>query len=253
MRLISLISLSFLCLMMTACVDNSARRTLEADYGVASTRLAELAGTATVQSARLQTTLDYATTRVARVATRSQFLKATLVEYGTPQSVLDAFQQQVSDGAIVLPTATPLPAVTPDTPQTAPEPSNPSASPTPPPAGGTRLANPVTALDVGDDDCASGVTDRFSPDEDAIYIVATAIDVSAGMTLTSRWSLAGEERVRLDWTPDFDIAEACIWFFIDQSDTAFTPGSWSVILDINDSPVTPPVPFIINDLTDESS
>ena len=50
--------------------------------------------------------------------------------------------------------------------------------------------------------------------------------------------LPGSEQVaNYDWTPTFDINGACIWFYIDQSEVAFTPGTWRVQMALNGSPV----------------
>ncbi|RMG83880.1 MAG: hypothetical protein D6712_12385, partial [Chloroflexi bacterium] len=60
-----------------------------------------------------------------------------------------------------------------------------------------------------------------------------------------RWQYQGEEVVRFDFVPDFNIDGACIWFFIEPADAPFNPGTWSVVLDINDSPAIPPLTFVI--------
>ncbi|HEX2907185.1 MAG TPA: hypothetical protein VHO69_10020 [Phototrophicaceae bacterium] len=48
-----------------------------------------------------------------------------------------------------------------------------------------------------------------------------------------------------DFTPDFVIEQNCIWFYIDSSDTDFTPGNWTVQLEMNGQVVGEPVAFTI--------
>ena len=236
--------------MLAACNTTGNGDSLEADHMLVSTQMADLRVTGTIQAARLQITLDYAGTRVALGAAESGFIISTLEAYGTPRAALLEFQNNVGAGMIDLPTFTPRPASTPTTPVIGGNDNTdsflpPTATSAPELATGTRLENVVLAASVGSDDCASEITSRFMTDTAEIYVVASAIDVSAGTTFTSRWLRGGEQMVSFDWTPDFDIDNACIWFFIDQSDVEFTPGTWSVALDIDGVPATSPVSFTI--------
>ena len=94
------------------------------------------------------------------------------------------------------------------------------------------LSDVVTSTGVRNDDCASNPTNQFESNADSIYVVATAHNIPSGTTLVSRWRRDGSELVVLDFTPDYDIDNACIWFFIDQTDTPFTPGNWDVTLQV---------------------
>jgi hypothetical protein len=114
-----------------------------------------------------------------------------------------------------------------------------------PTSGAPALANIVTAANVGSDDCAAGVTSTFSASSDRIYVVATAFNIPPGTSIVSRWFQNGQQVISHDFTPDFDINDACIWFFIDQTDVAFTPGSWSVDLEINGVVTGPSTTFTI--------
>lgn len=91
---------------LAACAPISADANLAADHEIASTAIQAARITATVNAARLETTLSYSGTRVAFAATQSQFLKATLSGRGTDIAVLEAFQERVQRGEIALPTAT---------------------------------------------------------------------------------------------------------------------------------------------------
>ena len=111
-------------------------------------------------------------------------------------------------------------------------------------APGSEYASPSGTLSelqlgasVGADDCVASPQSSFSQaDSSSIYISAMARNKPAGVTLQSIWSYSGDERVRFDYTPDFHIQENCIWFFIEPSDTEFTPGEWRVELNVNGAP-----------------
>jgi hypothetical protein len=100
---------------------------------------------------------------------------------------------------------------------------------------------------VGADDCPIGNSRVFSSQAQAIYVVARAVNAPRGTQFTSRWLLRNEEVIRYDFVPDFDIARACIWFYIDPSEVTFTPGPWAVILQVNGQDAAPPVEFTIRE------
>jgi hypothetical protein len=106
------------------------------------------------------------------------------------------------------------------------------------------LENIVMATGVGDDDCALGTVLQFTADVPAIYVVATAYNIAPGTQLASRWRIGASEKV-FDFTPDFAIAGECIWFFVDQTDFTFVPGTWSVSLEIDGTPAAPAIQFTI--------
>ena len=111
-------------------------------------------------------------------------------------------------------------------------------------APGSAFASPSGTLSelqlgtsVGADDCVSSPQSSFSQAATtSIYISAMVRNKPPGVTLQSIWSHRGDERVRFDYTPDFHIQENCIWFFIEPSDTEFTPGEWRVELNVNGAP-----------------
>lgn len=92
------------------------------------------------------------------------------------------------------------------------------------------LTNLVMASGVGSDGCATGITSQFSSSIPELYVVATASNVPAGTRIIASWELNGQQIASYDWTPDYTITQECIWFFVDQTAFAFTPGSWRVTL-----------------------
>ena len=233
-----------LLLISAACTPESDPE-LGTQAALIGTQRAELEASATIQAARLQTTLDYSSTRVGLAATQSQLLKATLVAMGTAPAELDDFQRRFMESR-------PSPALeatqvgslslTPDRLAVTP-----LILPSSTVAAGPRLVDIAMTERVGADDCPIGNSSVFSAQAQAIYVVARAIDAPRGTVFTSRWLLRNEEVIRYDFAPDFDIARACIWFYIDPSEVRFTPGPWAVILQVNGQDAAPPVEFIIRE------
>lgn len=242
-RTVRVLLLSLVCLMsLSACEGTGVDGDLRAEHAIAGTQFSALELTATLQRARLQTTLDYSSTRVSFAATQSQFLKATLISAGTPPAVLEEFQRNF---ALTAPPTSALELSPASDNRSAPLQITPFALPSRTPSNVARLENVVTAQGVDANDCARNVTNRFRTDSPQIYVVATAIDIQRGMTISSRWLLRNEEVIRYDFAPDFDIQRACVWFFIDPTDVSFEVGEWSVALDINGQAASPLIPFTI--------
>jgi len=239
---------SLIVTLLVGCTSQGASLTLAAEHQVQGTRMFNIQTTASVQAGRVQSTQDYYTTESAFAATQSQFLKTTLIARGTPQDVLDSYQQQIESGGLSLPSRTPRPSPTfeplipptplPGLPAAAASPAvggdigAQSALTVPPPATGSRLVNLTASPAVGDDDCAQNATTTFPISTPKIYIVATAYEVASGMTLSSQWDISGQKRT-FDYVPDFAIDGACIWFYIDQSEFAFQPGEARVSVTLN--------------------
>jgi len=107
---------------------------------------------------------------------------------------------------------------------------------------------------VGQDDCALNSITQFTTETTEIYVVATASNVQPGTTITSRWQSPLSQQVTFDFVPDFYIEEGCVWFFIEPVDldataVSFTPGNWTVALEINGQAVGVPLSFTVIDLT----
>ncbi len=241
---------------LCACdASNETERILQ-ERDLAATQIIDIQTTSTVQGARIQTTLDYSGTQVSMLDSQSQFLKATLVSQGIPLDAIEALQRSMVQ-SVSLPSPTPAEE---NTLQATNDPLNPIITPfspvvvAPPPTQNSipqnstnaRLENAVTSLGVGEDDCAIDTTNRFNTSTTAIYIVATALNIPPNTRLSSRWFFGNELKATFDFTPDFAIQGACIWFFADSTDFAFETGTWSVTLDINEVPATQPIPFTID-------
>ena len=103
------------------------------------------------------------------------------------------------------------------------------------------------ATGVDSNDCAIDANPRFTPQSSAIYVVGRAFNIPARANISSIWRRSGVEVVSFSFNRDHQINDSCIWFFIDQSDTPFSPGSWSVELLVDGAPVSSPLAFQIVD------
>jgi hypothetical protein len=236
-----------LVLIAAACAGDGAQQTLEADHAALSTQISDIRASATVQADRLQITLEQAQTAVRAALVQNQNLVATLVRAGFDPASLE----QVTPVSLPTPTATLpvgfstfVPAATVDTAFSTPAVSEPL---TPMPGGDAVLYNAVMAEGVGENDCALVAVGSFAPTIETIYVVAIANNIQPGMKLSSTWFREGQQIVVHDFTPEFAINQNCIWFFIDQTDTEFLPGTYSVQLAINDQPVGPALDFVIRE------
>src|SRR4051812_41329880 len=180
-------------LLMCACSGNEGQQTLVADNAILSTQIVDLRTTATFQADQLKQTQEYIETIVPKANRLRDELASTLQAVG-----IDVTLHPVeSDSAFVLatPRATTLASgpppviivegtsLAPSTPS-APDPSSAStedlAAPT---QAQPMLFNLVTAEGVGSNDCALSAVTSFTPDTKQIYVVATAANITAGMTL----------------------------------------------------------------------
>lgn len=225
-------------LIVGACVpQNETQLTLVAQNVSLTTQIAAVRETATYESDQLQITLEYVNTLVGQAQGQGNELRATLVARGTEPANINL------SGASVPPQITPPPDMAPEDNNT--DPALPPDAPTQLPSGDTpSLINIVMSTGVGNNDCATGVTSQFTTSTNAIYVVATAQNITPGTRIDSRWQV-GAESVVYNFTPDFNINSECIWFYIDQSSVTFTPGDWQVQLDINGVAAGPAVPFSI--------
>jgi hypothetical protein len=256
-HLLSRIWLLCLALGLSACAGivgpTAPEQTLQAQNYDLSTQIFDLRQTATVEMDRIQITVEYASTEMRSVAFQRDALRATLIARGTDSGFIDVTAPDGNsdlppgiDPANLLPTPGAGDAAPPITPPGAtPPPADPNVAPTAAPATGPRLVDPVLARGVNDNDCAINSQTSFANTTPAIYVVATALDFPTGTTVTAQWSREGTVQGSYDIPFDFEINNACIWAFIDQTDFAFTPGNWSVQLLVNGSPSVGPLPFTI--------
>ena len=241
--------------LLAACGGVSpGEQTLEVQRENIATQLHGLQTTATVETERLQITLEYVETRIARAEEQRGEMLATLAERGLDINQLPSVATlparptenvapalNLDETAIL--TATPVIEITPH-----------NVTPTVPPAppvltlidsGTISLRDIVMAASVGVNDCAAQVTNRFAPTSERIYIVARAVEVSASAVISARWFRGEVELTQFDYVPGFVIEDACIWFYADQTDFEFLPGDYTVSLLLNGAPASPPIPFTI--------
>lgn len=235
-RILRMILLLGLALIAACTPQNEIELTLVAQNVALRTQIAAVYETATVSADRLQVTVEYMNTLVARAQEQRGQLQATLVaQGGNPAAMsggVDAAAAPVATSPGADPAFTPAAQITP------------AATPTPDPSTPT-LTNIVMSPGVASDDCASQPTTIFSAAlTSEIYVVATANNVTPGTNLLSRWNVAGATIVH-DFTPNFAINGNCIWFYIDQTEVQFLPGTWNVTLEVNGVPVGSPVEFVI--------
>jgi len=252
---------------MSACTGFSAEQTAIANRDAVGTQVNLLALTNTVESARLQTTVDYAVTRVSVVATQSQLLKATLVGRGTPLVDLNNMQgtamsqylavtpsptsdmalgnnmddmsddTQSLDADTIQPTA---PVLTLNAPRT-PTPfgfnnstnNTNSDIPDVAPVSGVGIQNILLGDDVGADDCVYAPQRSFLTNSPAIYVSMIVNNAPARTTFSTAWFAPGGQQVEFSFSPDFEIDGSCIWFFIDSTDIEFAVGDWRTEIRVN--------------------
>jgi hypothetical protein len=235
-----------LVVLAAACSGTSTQeQTLAAQNTQLASQMAVIRTTATVEADHILITVEHVQTEVQRVENEGTSLASTLVARGTAPASLPTIDVQAGS-ALPPSTATPPPSLSllNATEETS------AGVVTSVPLSGTqasvpRLSNIVMSTGVGKNDCAIDTVTQFPSNAEKIYVVATASNVPAGTLITAHWQNGGNEVAKFDFTPKNDIQQACIWFFIDQTDTKFTPGVWSVSLEINHTPVGAPIQFQI--------
>lgn len=235
---------AILVLLLAACSNSSeSELTLVAQNVAMSTSIADARITASVEADRMQITLEYAQTEVERAHDEGTALSSTLVARGTPAAAFSNLTPQ--PGALNAPSPAAAQAPSSDNPLATPDTSTGNTSEITATPDVPRLTNIVLSSGVGDNDCALDTQTQFSTSAEKIYVVATASNIPKTSTLTSHWLRGSDEVAKFDFQPKSDIGQACIWFYIDQTDVQFTAGEWSVSLDIAGTPVGSPVPFTI--------
>lgn len=248
---------------LTACgADANTQQTMVAYHTLVSTQRVAFYTTATVEAERALVTLDAIQDRIDRALSQRQFMLATLEARGidtrllpplitptpappSPTPADTSLADSTPDIADTpLPTAviiTPL-AITPTSAVMVAPLQQPIATPIP----NSPLRDVVMSTGVGRDDCAVGVTNTFSVNSAEIYIVARAVGVQSGTRLGSIWQKAdGTTVAQFDFTPNFNIRDACIWFFATPDDFPFEAGNYTVILTVNNQVASNPVLFTI--------
>ncbi len=256
-RLASVLALLAMSMALSACASSAPELTATVIYQRAKTEAESLRATATVVRARMKTTLEYAAARVAQAEDAGEFLQFSLIGLGTEASFIatGVSQLETAPTPIILaaPSATRQAQISGVTPigLSTPAPTASAARPavTSPPqatATGPHLDNIVMASSVDGNDCAIDVNPVFTPASTEIYVVAEAHDIPAGAKISSRWHRRGIEVAYFSFDAENRIDGSCIWFFIDQTDTAFAAGAWSVELRVDNIPLGSPIAFQVH-------
>ncbi len=245
---VALVSIAAL---LTACGPSEVQLSATSAYEIAETDINRLRTTATVARARLQITLDYVGTRVMQVEQANQFLRSGLMDLGTESAFIDANLSQLQLqptptqrqglASVTGTTATPVALLAGSNDQRAQVTAATAVAITP--DNRPRLGKVVLASGVDAEDCALDINPLFTPESAAIYIVARAFNIPAGANLSSIWQRQGTEVAQLSFQTEFAINDNCIWFFIDQSDTPFLAGAWSVEIRLDGEALMSPLPF----------
>ena len=254
--LIAVTALAILAASALAGCDSGAPEMTATAYSQARSEIENLRATATVVRARMKTTLEYAGTRIGQAEEAGGLLQHSLSSLGTDTNYVETSVSLIESGPTLIPPPTPIDArapaagaITPiSRPTDIPVAAATSTATNPQPAlddNRPRLKNIVMASGVNDFDCAIDNNPRFTPQSEAIYIVAEAHNISAGASISSRWYRRGTEVAYFSFEAENDINGNCIWFFIDQTDTTFFPGAWSVEIRVDDGPLSTPIAFQI--------
>ncbi len=242
---------------LSGCASNAPQLTATV-FEQARVEMESLRSTATVVRARMKTTLEYAAARVAQAEDAGEFLQFSLISLGTEPGFITTQVSQIdsrstptapasSPASTTEPRQAEIGGVTPIALSRAAGTANRTrpavTSPPQARAAGPRLENIVMASGVNQYDCAIDVNPVFTPASTEIYVVAEARNIPAGAKISSRWHRQGIEVAYFSFDVENQIDGNCIWFFIDQTDTAFFAGAWSVELRVDDVPLGSPVAF----------
>jgi hypothetical protein len=233
------ITLSFLLLVslwiISACgalsgVDTAA--TLQAEvteFALESTGIAE---THSAQATGAFQSAERARTEVVYVDGINQQLAVTM------RAALPATQQMISDQAIVTPGMNaPLPG------QFTPTP-NLDGGQIASNGGSNQLTEIGVALAVREsDDCADVLQTQISASSARIYATTRILNALNGTQVSAAWNYAGESVYsNTPFVVPRDDDDFCLWFYIEPTDVAFTPGDWSVQF-VVDGVAQPLAPF----------
>ncbi len=241
-------------LVLTACgVASPAEGTLSMQNATLGTQMAWLRQTATFEADLNVRTLEYIGTTSARAQGRQVNLLATLQYLGMPlepgqlaQITPDTIAGQAASVASGAPTPA-QPGITVIQPTTEPNLLLPSATPAPAlDPNAPNVTNMVTAAAVGSDDCALAAETQFTASTPEIYAVGVANNFPPGITVTFNWR-RGEAVVYSDaFTFENAVNNACIWYFVTPLDFDFTPGEYTVSMEASNVPLGTPAVFIIS-------
>jgi hypothetical protein len=207
--------------------------TLEANNVAYIAEATSLAMTAVVWGTQVMATTEAIQTQVMQVNTINQHLLATVVSDTSPTPPLIVGAADPSTSGSMMMEEVPV-----------------GTTPVPSTVGGiegTQFTQIGTAGGVRQSDgCANALQSQFAVDTSRIYITARAFNLRTGTAMSASWSIGGTVVVtNSPWNVDRDYDDICVWFYISQEDTPFTPGDWSVSLLANNQPIEPAISFTI--------
>jgi hypothetical protein len=98
------------------------------------------------------------------------------------------------------------------------------------------------AASVTEGGCPVSTASTFSAPSQ-VYLTFRAFGLPSGTELSVAWSSGGEIRAQDTWTTTQAFDNACLWFLLDNSFVAISPGDWRVTLFVGGEPVAEPVTF----------
>lgn len=78
------------------------------------------------------------------------------------------------------------------------------------------------------DGCIVNPNVFFQETDTRIYGTLKVFNLNSGVRLRAEWKREGVPVWEDVWVVDRDYSEICVWFYIEPSYVAFTPGTWSV-------------------------
>lgn len=241
----------------------AAEQTLAADHAATSTQMVNIRQTATAQADRLAITVEHAQTSVRAADAQSTRIAATLNATGMIfidlRFITPEFPTPLpNEGTDTNGNSPPVFAITPITSgEGAQGNSSLQGQPIPTPLieptidpDAPRLSDIVLTTAVGADDCPTNITSVFPTNAQGVYVSAVAHNLMPTNVVTSRWMREGVEVVPYNWSPNFEIEEGCIWFYMPASDVDFSAGNWSVQLELDGVPAGQPVMFTVTGTAD---
>lgn len=202
-------------------VDTPA--TLQAEVTEFALESTDIAQTLSAQATSAFQSAEMARTEVIFLDGVNQQLAATMRAASPPT------QQVISDQAIVTPG---MNAPLPD-----------QFTPTPNSDGGQVVSSPDSnqlteigaALAVREsDDCAVGLQTQISASSPRIYATTRILNALNGTQVSAAWNYAGDTvYTNTAYEIPRDDDDFCLWFYIEPTDVAFTPGDWSIQFMVN--------------------
>lgn len=209
---------------LAACAPPDPESPIQLTSDGLETQIAAIRRSATVAAERMQITVVGARSQLEQVYNNYNALRGTLTARGYDPSAIRPPTTAVANAPPPESSNTPTLAITPPATRTTSQPNATRSAPS--------LSDFRIGLEIGSDDCVAVPIPSLAADVPAIYASARAQNLPADAELRTRWFTAGAERSVLTYSPDFAIADNCVWFFIEPSDTPFVPGVWEVIWEL---------------------